>query len=49
MVRKLRNLLQEVASKDINDQQDILSKRFEEWKRGYSQTDDVLLIGFKVK
>jgi len=48
MVRKFRSLLQEVAKKEMNDQHYVLKKRFEEWKQGYSQTDDVLLIGFKV-
>ncbi|WMN10800.1 SpoIIE family protein phosphatase [Marivirga salinae] len=48
MVRKLRNLLQEVSVKEMNDQYYLLNKRFEEWKQGYSQTDDVLLIGFKI-
>ncbi|WP_375581216.1 SpoIIE family protein phosphatase [Marivirga tractuosa] len=48
MVGKLRKLLQEVSKKDMNDQFFVLNKRFEEWKKGYNQTDDVLLIGFKV-
>ncbi|WKV11966.1 SpoIIE family protein phosphatase [Marivirga harenae] len=49
MVRNFRKLLQETAEKDMNDQIHILKKRFEDWKRGYSQTDDVLLIGFRLQ
>jgi serine phosphatase RsbU (regulator of sigma subunit) len=49
MIRSFRKLLQEVSDKEMNDQYHVLNKRFEEWKHGYSQTDDVLLIGFKVE
>lgn len=48
MIRNFRALLQEVAVKEMNDQYHIFNRRFEDWKQGYSQTDDVLLIGFKV-
>lgn len=48
MVRRLRNLLQEIANREMHDQFHILKKRFDDWKHGYSQTDDVLLIGFKL-
>jgi serine phosphatase RsbU (regulator of sigma subunit) len=48
MVRKFRTLLKEVSVKEMNHQYTHLHKRFEEWKQGYGQTDDVLLIGFKV-
>ncbi|MGJ3235103.1 PP2C family protein-serine/threonine phosphatase [Marivirga sp.] len=48
MVRSLRKLLQEIADKEMKDQFHILKKRFDDWKHGYSQTDDVLLIGFKL-
>ncbi|HET8859528.1 PP2C family protein-serine/threonine phosphatase [Marivirga sp.] len=48
MVSKLRKLLQEISVKDFNDQRYILKKQFEDWKYGFSQTDDVLLIGFKL-
>jgi serine phosphatase RsbU (regulator of sigma subunit) len=49
MVRNLRKLLQDISEKEMHDQFHILKKRFEDWKHGYSQTDDVLLIGFKLK
>jgi len=49
MVRKLRKLLQEVSAKKMDDQKFFMKSRFEEWKHGYAQTDDVLLIGFKLK
>ncbi|MGM0580824.1 MAG: PP2C family protein-serine/threonine phosphatase [Bacteroidota bacterium] len=48
MVKNFRELLQEVSVKEMPDQHFILNKRFEDWKKGYSQTDDVLLIGFKL-
>ncbi|BDD15481.1 hypothetical protein MATR_23060 [Marivirga tractuosa] len=49
MVRSFRKLLQEVSGKAMNDQYHVLNKRFDDWKHGYSQTDDVLLIGFKLE
>jgi serine phosphatase RsbU (regulator of sigma subunit) len=48
MVSKLRKLFQEVSSKNMNDQHDTLKNRFNEWKDGFSQTDDVLIIGFRL-
>jgi serine phosphatase RsbU (regulator of sigma subunit) len=48
MVSKLRKLFQEVSSKNMNAQHDTLKNRFNEWKDGFSQTDDVLIIGFRL-
>lgn len=47
MVRKLRNLLQEIAYLPPKEQKDILLQTFETWKGNHSQTDDVLVIGLK--
>jgi len=49
MVGKFRKLLKEVSVKEMDDQQFFLKKHFDDWKKGYSQTDDVLLIGFRLK
>lgn len=48
LVGRLKKLLREVSVKEMNDQKFLLNKQFDEWKYGYSQTDDVLLIGFKL-
>jgi serine phosphatase RsbU (regulator of sigma subunit)/tetratricopeptide (TPR) repeat protein len=47
MVRKLRNLLQEIAYLPPKEQRDILLQNFETWKGNHPQTDDVLVIGLK--
>jgi serine phosphatase RsbU (regulator of sigma subunit) len=48
MLRNLRELFRELSIKNMNDQHFLLKKRFEDWKHGYSQTDDVLVMGFKL-
>lgn len=49
MVKTFRELLQKASLQEMDDQQFFLKDYFEDWKNGNSQTDDVLLIGFKLK
>lgn len=47
MKTRLRNILESVATKDVDEQHKILKRYFNEWKGGTEQVDDVLVIGAK--
>ncbi len=48
MSGKFRKLLEQVAKSPIEKQKDLLELEFEEWKGAEAQTDDCLVIGFKI-
>ena len=48
MVRKLKNLLAEIAPSDVNSQKSVIESTFINWKGEEEQIDDVLLIGIRV-
>ncbi len=48
MAKRLRELFVEVGDKPMKEQQEIIENRFMEWKGEGEQTDDVMLLGFKV-
>ncbi len=41
-------LLHKIHQLPMKEQKRILEETFEKWKNGYSQTDDILVIGFKL-
>ena len=43
-----RNLLLEIRNEDFLKQKEILDRTIEEWKENVKQTDDILVIGFKL-
>ncbi len=47
-VRRLRELIQTIGIQDMPQQKASFKRIFEEWKGNQKQTDDVLLVGFKV-
>lgn len=47
MKNRLRNVLESVAKKDVDEQHLILKRYFNEWKGEAEQVDDVLVIGVK--
>ncbi|MBE0676702.1 MAG: SpoIIE family protein phosphatase [Bacteroidales bacterium] len=49
MYKPFQELLNSIASKPMADQMVILNESFEEWKKGYEQVDDVLVIGIRIK
>lgn len=48
MVSQFKKVLQEISDKSMEDQQFTLSKKFAEWKDNAPQTDDVLVLGFRI-
>ncbi|MBN1108929.1 MAG: SpoIIE family protein phosphatase [Bacteroidales bacterium] len=48
MYKPFQELLLKNHSLPMNEQMAILEKSFEEWKDGYEQVDDVLVIGIKI-
>ena len=48
MVKRLKKLLEDVSNLNINEQKEMLLETFEKWKGENEQTDDVVMIGFKL-
>jgi serine phosphatase RsbU (regulator of sigma subunit) len=48
MVRNLRNLLLENTNKPMKAQKEIIERTFDDWKSDAKQTDDVLILAFKI-
>ncbi len=46
--RKFKNLLENIAHLNVDEQKEELSIYFERWKGIYEQIDDILVIGFRV-
>jgi serine phosphatase RsbU (regulator of sigma subunit) len=46
--RQLKELLLTLQKESIKSQEEILSRRFNEWKGNLEQVDDVLMIGISV-
>ncbi|EAY27360.1 AAA family ATPase [Microscilla marina] len=49
MRKRLKNLLLDIHSQDMDSQKNILDQTLQEWTGAKHQTDDVLVIGFKVE
>lgn len=43
-----KNLLVEIANEEVENQKLILEEKFSKWKKGFSQTDDILIFLFKI-
>ncbi|HET8859754.1 SpoIIE family protein phosphatase [Marivirga sp.] len=48
LVGNFKKLLLSIHDKGVLEQKTILHEEIEEWKNGYPQTDDILVIGFKL-
>jgi serine phosphatase RsbU (regulator of sigma subunit) len=46
--KQLENLFCIIAEKQVNEQQSILAKAFDDWKSNHEQVDDVLIMGIKI-
>jgi serine phosphatase RsbU (regulator of sigma subunit) len=48
MSGKLRELLQQIAGKELKQQDQLLREAFDKWKGAYEQTDDMCVMGMRV-
>lgn len=48
MRKRFREFLKSISLKPVEDQKAILADELKQWKGSYPQTDDVLVIGFRV-
>ena len=48
LIRNFKQLLLEIAHLPMTEQKDILENTLDKWKQGYSQIDDILILGFKI-
>ena len=48
MSRNLKSLLLQIHTKPMDKQKNILEKTLRAWKDGHEQTDDIILIGFRI-
>lgn len=46
--KKFQELLISISSKPMQEQKELLNKAIEDWKSGYEQNDDILVIGVKI-
>jgi len=46
---RLKQMLLQINDKDINEQKEILLKEHLKWKGNQTQTDDICMLGFKIK
>jgi serine phosphatase RsbU (regulator of sigma subunit) len=49
MSKKFNQLLLDIHQKPMEEQHDILERTIEAWKSGHPQTDDILVIGFRLE
>ena len=48
MTKKFKQLLLEVSTTSFEKQKEILESKFQTWKKGRKQVDDITVLGFKV-
>lgn len=46
--RRMHALMLEIAELPMDEQRQLLSRRLEEWMKGYSQTDDITVMGVRL-
>ena len=46
--QRFKKLLKEIYKNDVENQKDIIKRSIMDWMKGYPQTDDMLVLGFKV-
>jgi ligand-binding sensor domain-containing protein/serine phosphatase RsbU (regulator of sigma subunit) len=47
-IARLKKLIEDVSNLQMSGQKEVITKFYDEWKGGYDQVDDVLLIGVKL-
>lgn len=48
MYKRFKEFLMEISNKPLNEQKIILEKEFIDWKTGFEQIDDVVVLGIKI-
>ncbi len=48
MVKNFKNVLSEIHNRPVEDQKETLIKTFNDWKNGFAQVDDVLVVGVRI-
>ena len=48
MVKNFKNVLSEIHNRPVEDQKETLIKVFNDWKNGFAQVDDVLVVGVRI-
>ncbi|MEL6560502.1 MAG: PP2C family protein-serine/threonine phosphatase, partial [Bacteroidota bacterium] len=48
MAKRLRELFNEISDKPMVEQNEIINDRFSDWKKDTDQTDDVMMLGFRI-
>jgi len=48
MIKNLKDLILEIHLNSLEEQKNILNTTIENWMKGHEQTDDILVIGFKL-
>jgi hypothetical protein len=46
--KRLKELLQTIYHKSMNEQKELLEMQFNAWKGQYEQTDNVLVVGVRI-
>jgi len=47
-IARLKKLIEQVSRQPMNEQREIISDFFFEWKGAFDQVDDILMMGIKV-
>jgi serine phosphatase RsbU (regulator of sigma subunit) len=47
-IARLKKLIEDVANLPLSGQKEVILKFFDEWKGGYDQVDDILLMGIRL-
>jgi serine phosphatase RsbU (regulator of sigma subunit) len=47
-IARLKKLIEDVAGLPMQDQKEIITRFYDEWKGSYDQVDDILLIGVRL-
>jgi ligand-binding sensor domain-containing protein/serine phosphatase RsbU (regulator of sigma subunit) len=48
MAKRFKQLLIDIHMKKMHEQKEILDETIEEWKKGYEQVDDILIVGVRL-
>ena len=48
MAKRLRELFKEIHEASMEEQNQVIAQRFEDWKKDTDQTDDVMVLGFRI-